>query len=37
MILFAILLIVAIVGIILFFVLAGKKKAEGDDLGEGKR
>ena len=27
-------LIIVIIGVILFFVLAGKKKAKGEDLGE---
>jgi len=27
-------LIIVVIGVILFFVLAGKKKAEGQDLGE---
>jgi hypothetical protein len=34
MILFAVLLILVIAGIIAFFVFAGKKKKEGQDLGE---
>jgi hypothetical protein len=34
MIIFAIVLVILIVGIIAFFAFAGKKKNEGDDLGE---
>lgn len=30
-------LILVIIGVILFFVLAGKKKAHGDDLGDHAR
>jgi hypothetical protein len=30
-------LILVIIGVILFFVLAGKKKAQGEDLGESNR
>lgn len=30
-------LIVVIIGVILFFTLAGKKKAEGEDLGDAGR
>ncbi len=30
-------LVIVIIGVILFFVLAGKKKAQGEDLGEHNR
>jgi hypothetical protein len=34
MILFAVVLVIVIIGIICFFAFAGKKKKEGEDLGE---